>query len=210
MKIYRIERGAWKWSALGWAAAGLLLLAALAAAASALGQSNRRLLMKVSAPLNRTASGVLEGQPGGEVVREIDDPHNGDRWLLFRDNENPGGPGRLVRVQAGFAGRYLTADAAVVPRRLEVTPAEVSGGVPVASGPAAGIPDAPLPVIRTGDHLMLEENTAVVEAHLEAVAMGPALAGSPFSVRLKIGGKVVRAVALGPGRAAFLADTEAR
>lgn len=208
MRSDRIEHGGWKWSALGWAGVGLLLLTLLAAAAPALGQSNRRLLMQVSAPLERQPDGTLSGQPGGEVMREIDDPHNGDRWLLFRENDNPGGPGRLVRVQVGFAGRYLAAGAEVAVPSPAGPPAQFSGGV--SASPEAAIPDAPLPVIRTGDHLMLEENTAVVEAHLEAVALGPAPAGSPFSVRLKIGGKVVRAVALGPGRAEFLADTEAR
>jgi flagella basal body P-ring formation protein FlgA len=36
---------------------------------------------------------------------------------------------------------------------------------------------------------------------LEAVAMSPAMAGSSLNVRLSIGGKVIRAVASGPGRA---------
>src|ERR1035437_3168930 len=31
-----------------------------------------------------------------EVVREIDDPQNGARWLLVRNKEHPGGPGRLI------------------------------------------------------------------------------------------------------------------
>lgn len=64
-------------------------------------------------------------------------------------------------------------------------------------------PAQPLPVIRTGDRLIVEENTALVEARLEAVALGPAQPGSSFNVRLVAGGKIVRAVALGPGRAAF-------
>jgi predicted secreted protein len=65
-------------------------------------------------------------------------------------------------------------------------------------------------VIHTGDALILEENTALVEARLEAVALGPAVSGLAFNVRLKIGGNVVRAVALGPGRAAFAPESEAR
>jgi hypothetical protein len=41
--------------------------------------------------------GVAPGeQVSGEIVREIDDPHTGDRWLLLRNAEAPGGPGRLV------------------------------------------------------------------------------------------------------------------
>jgi flagella basal body P-ring formation protein FlgA len=59
------------------------------------------------------------------------------------------------------------------------------------------------PVIRSGDRLVVEESSAVVEARLEAVALGPAAEGAEFRVRLAIGGKVVLAVALGPGHAAF-------
>ena len=42
----------------------------------------------------------VETQGQGEVVREIDDPHTGDRWLLRRNDQVPGGPGRLVQVAA--------------------------------------------------------------------------------------------------------------
>jgi hypothetical protein len=167
-----------------------LLLFALPARA----QRARQLVMEVSPPVNRSLSGAVAGQPGGELVREIDDPHTGDRWLLFRDNENPGGPGRLVRVEAGYAGRYLVSSALLPVNQ------------PVALNPAE--PPA-LPVIRTGDALTVEENTPVVEAHLEAVAMGPAAVGARLQVRLKIGGKVLRAVALAQGRAALLPEGEA-
>jgi hypothetical protein len=58
-------------------------------------------------------------------------------------------------------------------------------------------------MIHAGDRLIVEENTALVEARLEAVALGPAQLGSPLNVRLTIGGHVVRVVALGPGHASF-------
>src|SRR5271165_77041 len=38
--------------------------------------------------------------PGGEIIREIDDPRNGDRWLLVRDSNHPSGPGLLLLVSA--------------------------------------------------------------------------------------------------------------
>ena len=59
------------------------------------------------------------------------------------------------------------------------------------------------PVIHAGDRLTVEEHTAVADAALEARALNPAARGSALEVRLAIGGRVVRAVALGPGRAAF-------
>ncbi|MDR3725795.1 MAG: hypothetical protein P4K86_02010 [Terracidiphilus sp.] len=125
------------------------------------------------------------------VVREIDDPHLGVRWLLMRDRNHPAGPGRLV---------------------LSATPNR-----PVGQGESGGtlspiateMPFART-VIRAGDRLVVEENTTVVEARLEAVALGNATLGSTFDVRLKLSGKLARVVALAPGRAAFQAQTEAR
>jgi hypothetical protein len=111
----------------------------------------------------------------GEVVREIDDPHTGDRWLLVRDDRHPGGPGLLLLV----AG----------PRPPSFHPEPER--------------EAPPPVIRAGDRVVVEENSPVVEARLEAVAMNPAEAGAVFNLRLSLGGRIVRAVAIGPHRAVF-------
>jgi hypothetical protein len=49
--------------------------------------------------------------------------------------------------------------------------------------------------------VVVEEHGAVVEAYLEATALEPALKGLPLNLRLTIGGKVIRAVAIAPGRA---------
>jgi hypothetical protein len=119
----------------------------------------------------------------GEIVREIDDPHTGDRWLLMRNEQFPGGPGRLVLVAAHRVA-YINS-----PERL-------------ASNAEAG-ESSLVPVIRTGDKLIVEEHTAVVDAVLEARALSPAAVGAGLDVRLAIGGNVMRAVALGPGRAAL-------
>jgi hypothetical protein len=67
-----------------------------------------------------------------------------------------------------------------------------------------------VPVIHTGERVILEEHTPVVDGRLEAVALGPAVIGGEFNVRLKMGGKVLRAVALGPGRAEVKGEREAR
>jgi len=117
-----------------------------------------------------------------EVVRELDDPHNGDRWLLMRDPDHPRGPGRLMLAARTFNKARLSEPGTVPPR----------------------------PVIHAGDRLIVEENTAVAEARLEAIALGSATVGAPLDVRLKIGGKVVRAVALAMGRAAFQQETGVR
>ena len=122
----------------------------------------------------------------GEMLREIDDPNTGARWLLLRDNANPAGPGRLV----------LVGD-------IEGNLASVLTGEAEQSGAAAR------PVIHTGDTLVVEEHSRIFDARLEAVALGSAIAGSEFRAQLKIGGKVVRAVAIAAGRAVLAADSKA-
>jgi hypothetical protein len=67
-----------------------------------------------------------------------------------------------------------------------------------------------VPVIRAGDRIVVEEHTDVVDAVLEAVALGPAVEQGPLDVRLRIGGRVVRVVALAPGRARLFSKGEAR
>jgi hypothetical protein len=134
-----------------------------------------RLLVSAPARIQDSAANA------GELVREIDDPNNGDRWLLTRDESHPGGPGLLMLVSTA-----------------QTNPAQPGHLTP--AGPQG---ETQAPIIRTGDRVVVEENTPVVEARLEAVAMGPALAGAPFNARLSIGGQVVRAVAITPGRAVF-------
>jgi len=120
------------------------------------------------------------------IVREIDDPHTGAHWLLMRDLRHPGGPGRLVQLEST---RHQTLS----------KPAQ------------AGLAEKDIrPIIHAGERLIVEESTPVVEARLEAVALGPAAVGSPFDVRLTIGGKVLRAVALAPGRAMLQIDSGGR
>jgi hypothetical protein len=128
----------------------------------------------------------VQARAGGEIVREIDDPHSGARWLLERNADHPGGPGLLVLAEGGRN-----------PGRQDKARFEPSGV-------------DPRTVIRAGERLIVEENTPVVEARLEAVALGPAVIGSVLDARLKIGGRVVRAVALGPGRAELQPQAEAR
>jgi hypothetical protein len=132
------------------------------------------------------AASEARAQAAVPALREIVDAHTGERWILTRDPSHPGGPGRLTPA-------------------LSSTPAAVPG--PIAS---RSTPTPPRPIVHGGDRLIVEENTRVAEARLEAVALGSAAPGALFEARLKIGGKVVRAVALGPGRAALAPEGEAR
>lgn len=120
----------------------------------------------------------------GSAIREIADPHSGDRWLLERDPAHAGGPGRLVRIASGGSGFPA---AALKPNRSAM------------SRTSAQCESA----IHAGERVVLEEDTSLVEARLEGTALSAACAGSAVKVRLAIGGRTVRAVALAPGRAAL-------
>jgi hypothetical protein len=122
------------------------------------------------------------------LLREIDDPSSGTRWLLVRDQANPGGPGRI-----------------------ELAPPGRDPGVPGRQAKAARGPQTkPVLIIRAGDKVVVEEHSATTDAYLEGLALGPAGPGSALNVRLSIGGRVVRAVAVAPGRAALETGTEVR
>lgn len=136
---------------------------------------------KNAIPRTLVISGMAAAEVPGNTVREIDDPYNGDHWLLERDPEHPGGPGRLVRVAHGTA-KAVASDTPAVYR----------------------------PVIHAGDKIVVEENTPVAEARLAAVALTPAEAGAELTVRLEIGGAVLRAIAFAPGRAELAPESGAQ
>jgi hypothetical protein len=126
-----------------------------------------------------------------EIVREIDDPATGDRWLLERDLQHPGGPGRMV----------LAAPEKALPAPAGSSAGSVRSGFETAASPA---------LIRAGDHLIVEQHTRLLDAVLEAIALAPAREGETFRVRLSIGGRVVKAVAIAPGHAVLSPDSGAR
>jgi hypothetical protein len=107
------------------------------------------------------------------VFRTIRDPNNGMLWRLERALGNSARPGRMILLND-----------------REKSQVNLPAGIQ-------------LPVIRSGDRLVIEESSALVEARLEAVALNAAAQGAEFNARLAIGGKVARAMALAPGRAAF-------
>ena len=124
--------------------------------------------------------------PRGRLLRVIDDPSTGSRWLLYEDTEHPGRPAKLVQValEEGKTGPLS-------PRRKE---AEVRS----------------LIRIHAGDRLTIEEHTPVADSALAAVALGQAREGEEFAVRLEIGGRVLKAVAEGPGRARLAGESGER
>lgn len=133
---------------------------------------------------------VVGQQPSGEVLRQIDDSGAHGVWLLTRDPVHPAGPGRMIWVPDKV--------------RLSEAAAETA-----AAGPGTALsamnpvkPVEPVrPVILAGDHVVVVEETPVVDARLTATALNPAPLGMAFHARLEIGGQVVRAVAMGPALA---------
>ena len=117
------------------------------------------------------------------AVRAIDDPSAGVRWLLIPDPVNPAGPGLFIRTSPLTNGLRKTSHA----ETLNATP-----------------------IIHAGDLVQVEEHTPVLDADLEAVALCTAAPGASLRVRLKVGGRVVRAIALAPGRALLGRPWEAR
>jgi len=168
----------------GWAAERAMgILAGLLGAAPALiAQSPST---AGNAPGQCAQSGEVRACPGGAPVyvqREIKDPHSGTRWLIIRNAQHPAGPALIT------AERENT----------KPGPSSITGN------------RAPSAVIHGGDHVVVEEHTPVAESYLDGVALGAAIAGTAFDVRLKIGGKVVRAVAMAPGRAALMPSRGAK
>jgi hypothetical protein len=146
----------------------------------------------------------------GEILREIDDPSTGARWVLLRNAAHPEGPGRLVLLASASQNSGAGQNAG-----LGRSP---GAGQNSATGQGLGatgqLTDADVAaaklVIRSGDKLIVEEHTPVVDAQLEAVALGPAARGGQFRVRLTIGGGIVVATAIDAGRAELPPASEAR
>ncbi|KAA6464727.1 hypothetical protein DYQ86_01830 [Acidobacteria bacterium AB60] len=153
--------------------AGLLVLA-LAAAAS------HPQTVPDPLPVHATQPNAAES-----VLRDLVDLSLGAHWQLSRDARHPGGPGRLV-LAAGTAP-------------LTARPGIPSPGTPTPS-PS---PEPAAPIIRTGDRIILERHEGPVDSWLEGVALTPAKLGARLRARLRIGGRVVTAIASGRGRALF-------
>jgi len=128
---------------------------------------------------------------GQSVLRIIDDPAAGEQWLLMRDANHPGGPGRMVQVAT---------------RAPESAPGSLNAARQPAGRAQGSSPATIQPAIHSGEALIVEQHTAIIDARLEATAMGSAAVGAEFPARLKIGGKIIRAVARAAGKAELVQE----
>jgi|GEM_PF-993705 hypothetical protein len=125
------------------------------------------------------ATGSTDSLKG--IYRTVRDPHTGFCWAVNRNTENPGGPGRMIQTLDEECAR--------------------SRSIKYCFGVCGPEHNMQTPVIQSGDRLVVQESSPIVEVRLEAVALSPASLGAQFNARLTIGGRVIRAVALGAGRA---------
>jgi len=136
----------------------------------------------------RTDPGIEKTTGQRKMFREITDSNSGARWILWSDPAHPGGPGYLAPAPREAGTEALKNRIGKSDMNLAIA----------------------APCIHVGDKIVVEEHTAAADVSLEAMAMEPAGMGSPFQARLKIGGKVVRAVALATGRATLAPAAEVK
>jgi hypothetical protein len=181
-------------------AAGLLLLcswplAALKPAASQPAGPQMRIEVRgqaLEASYPQTRNGTQ-----APSLREIVDPCLGTRWQLVADAQHPERPRRLVLVNSGVYRVSNPSPAGSVPPSVSLREAS-----PVA-----------LPVIRAGDRITVLQQTSILRARLQAVALESGAAGQTLRVRLLGGadtltgnqGTVVDVRAMQAGEAVWLA-----
>jgi len=120
------------------------------------------------------AAQVASPAPKGNASHSFRDAATGDLWVMQRDKEHPGGPGRLAMVKGSAETEILD-----MTRKREW-------------------------IIRAGDHVVIHEKTARVTARLDGVAQTAAARGERVNVKLSAVGWLVRAVAVAPGQAQFM------
>lgn len=123
------------------------------------------------------------------VIRSFEDASTHQSWTVVRDKKQPAAPARLwgptILRGAGCASAEESREA------LLQTASRL--------------------IIHAGDSLIVDEHTAIVDARLEATALNAAAGGERLKIRLKIGNRIVEAVAIEPGRAEMVpAMREAR
>lgn len=122
------------------------------------------------------------------TIRVINDPATHLRWQLFRDANRPAGPGLLL------LGLSESSESPRQPARTNLCATIFSAAI------------AP-PIIHAGDRMVVSETTKVSDAQLEATALSAAAIGESITVRLKIGGRILHAIATGPGHASVVVES---
>ena len=128
----------------------------------------------------------IPGDVRERVLREMTDPCLGLHWQLVVNSAHPGWPARMVLLEPN--GREATNRAFDSGRTKSTSP----DGSPADAGAAGKVEIArrisaaqKLPtVIQAGDQITLDQDSSVVTARLQAVALESARAEQPLRVRL--------------------------
>ena len=116
------------------------------------------------------------------ALREFDDPATLQHWILIRDVERAAGPALLVKDSQHFGCEFIAVGKGNSPAAVQER-------------------FSTLPIIHAGDRIILSEHGINFDAELEATALDAAAAGDSLRVRIKFGGRTVRAIAVARGHA---------
>jgi hypothetical protein len=122
-------------------------------------------------------SGSLPDLSRGAAQRERVDPCLGNRWQWLADPGHPARPARLILLEAGSRSA-LDLNSLALP----------SSSVSLPSGPIRPLPPF---AVRAGDRVTVVQETPILRARFQAVALESAPIGRSFRVRL-IGGSDIR------------------
>ena len=161
------------------AVAGLALILVCTPACEALEKMSSDELERCGG-LSSTASGDAY-----RTVRTFLDPGTGRYWLLA---QRIGSPQPAVMRELALDSRCESMSRQNRPTAKAASPSQ---------GPA---------VVRAGESVLLSEETNTSSTYLEAVALSAAAKGEMLTVRLRLSGLLVRAVAVEGGRVSFLAQ----
>jgi hypothetical protein len=119
----------------------------------------------------------------GILVKDILDRCLGSRWQLVVDSRHPAWPGKLILINSGDGHGSASGGERRSPEFEATAASSATLPVPRDSSDRLSSPALPL-VIRSGDRVTVEQNTHVLHALLEAVALESGQVGQRIRVRL--------------------------
>jgi hypothetical protein len=170
-------------------------------------------MLTLYCPFGKCARSDVSVRADSEVYREFIDPCLGSRWQLQIDPAHPDRPGRLILISSGDVRQSARGDESASEMfRLDET-------VNPSWESRSHIPNLTLPVaIRAGEHLIVEQDSRILRARFQAIALESARVGQRMRVRLSAGatmpvsmtGAVISVIATGAGRAMWLSEEEVK
>jgi hypothetical protein len=129
-----------------------------------------------AAALAGEVEGQFRGELRGEIHNEIADPCLGHHWQLVIDPIHPDWPGRLILLDQNAQNTQNTQNRNQSDNRVQ-------------TGPKRSVSDMQSMVIRAGDRVTVDQDSGVLDARFEAVALESAWAGEKLRVRLIVAGR---------------------